>query len=145
VISNGPRSHQQDSRSSTTPTLVSPHSLFDDPGLVMSSTILPPPDDNHSGSYNPTSRKHVTKKALNLNRHRRNTRTLGVIIAVCLLCWLPFFTLWPVMAYITVPFKLLEYAYWSAYLNSAINPLLYFLSNSDFRHAFCKLILRRTH
>jgi len=89
--------------------------------------------------------QRTNKKTASFNRDRRYTRTLGVIIAVCIFCWMPFIILWPIQAYFPegIPLPLLEYSYWTLYLNSTINPLLYFMSNSDFRRAFSQLISRR--
>lgn len=84
----------------------------------------------------------LKKKARRRQEHSRSIRTLGVIIVIFLVCWLPFCIFWPIVAFCPscIPAKWYEYSYWSAYLNSSINPLLYFLSNKDFRAAFLKLI-----
>lgn len=72
----------------------------------------------------------------------RSIRTLGVVMAMFLFCWLPFCLFWPITAYCPecISLRLYEYSYWAAYLNSTINPFLYFLSNRDFRNAFKTMI-----
>ena len=72
----------------------------------------------------------------------RSVRTLGVVIAGFLLCWLPFCFMWPITIWQpgSIPLRLYEIAYWYTYINSTINPCLYFLSNKDFRDAFKKLV-----
>ncbi|ELU02651.1 hypothetical protein CAPTEDRAFT_63914, partial [Capitella teleta] len=87
-------------------------------------------------------RIRLQKKARRRHEHMRSIRTLGIIIVIFLFCWMPFCLFWPVVAYCPdcIPLKWYEYSYWSAYLNSAINPMLYFLSNKDFRTAFKKLV-----
>ena len=72
----------------------------------------------------------------------RSVRTLGVVIAGFLLCWLPFCFMWPITIWQpgSIPLRLYEVAYWYTYINSTINPCLYFLSNKDFRDAFKKLV-----
>ena len=77
-------------------------------------------------------------------RHIRSMRMLGAIIALFMLCWLPFCLFWPISAYFTdaISANVYQYSYWSAYLNSTINPLLYFAFQSDFRQAFLALRTR---
>ncbi|KAI0237024.1 Beta-3 adrenergic receptor [Lamellibrachia satsuma] len=74
-------------------------------------------------------------------RHIRSLRTLGAVIAFFVLCWLPFCLFWPISAYCAdcISANLYQYSYWSAYLNSTINPLLYFAFQNDFRVAFTTL------
>ncbi|KAI0237020.1 5-hydroxytryptamine receptor 1B, partial [Lamellibrachia satsuma] len=79
-----------------------------------------------------------------LQRHRRHIRSLrmlGAVIAFFVLCWLPFCVFWPISAYCAdcISANLYQYSYWSAYLNSTINPLLYFAFQNDFRVAFTTL------
>ena len=77
-------------------------------------------------------------------RHIRSLRMLGAIIALFMLCWLPFCLFWPISAYFTdaISANVYQYSYWSAYLNSTINPLLYFAFQGDFRQAFLALRTR---
>ena len=96
----------------------------------------------------PSSQDHVMsldshqviklKKKRRKHEHIRSIRTLGVIIVIFLFCWLPFCLFWPISAYCAdcIPLKWYEYSYWAAYLNSSVNPILYFLCNKDFRLAF---------
>ncbi|ELT99843.1 hypothetical protein CAPTEDRAFT_133870 [Capitella teleta] len=73
--------------------------------------------------------------------HVRNIRTLGFIIVTFLFCWLPFSSFFLIKAYCVdcISNGLYAYSFWAGYLNSAINPMLYFLSNPNFRRAFIKL------
>ena len=75
-------------------------------------------------------------------RHIRSLRTLGAVMITFLVCWLPFCLFWPIAAYCPdcISLPAYEYSYWSAYLNSTVNPLIYFISNKDFRHAFRNLL-----
>lgn len=84
------------------------------------------------------------KKKRRRQEHIRSIRTLGVIILIFLFCWAPFCIFWPIQVYCPgcIPAKWYEYSYWAAYLNSSINPLLYFLCNKDFRVALKKLLRR---
>ena len=94
-------------------------------------------------AYKKTVEEGIVKKRLSRQQQQlRSIRTLGLVILVFLFCWIPFCSFWPISAFcpdcISVPAY--EYSYWAAYLNSTVNPVLYFLANRDFRNAFRKLI-----
>ena len=68
--------------------------------------------------------------------HKRTTKTLGIIVAVFLTCWIPWTILYPLNGFCRcVPNWLYMACYWAAYLNSTFNPFLYGF-NRDFRKAF---------
>lgn len=69
--------------------------------------------------------------------------TLGVIMGVFLLCWVPFFTINVVAAFCRhcVPPLLFSAFTWLGYLNSTMNPVIYSVFNRQFRDAF-KRVLR---
>jgi 5-hydroxytryptamine receptor 1 len=83
------------------------------------------------------------KQRISLSKERRAARTLGIIMGVFVVCWLPFF-----LMYVIVPFclsccpsdKLKHFMTWLGYVNSALNPVIYTIFNMDFRRAFKKLL-----
>lgn len=83
------------------------------------------------------------KQRISLSKERRAARTLGIIMGVFVVCWLPFF-----LMYVILPFcpsccpseKLTNFITWLGYINSALNPIIYTIFNLDFRRAFKKLL-----
>ncbi|XP_071448620.1 tyramine receptor 1 [Hetaerina americana] len=83
------------------------------------------------------------RQRISLSKERRAARTLGVIMGVFVVCWLPFF-----LMYVILPFcksccpskKLINFITWLGYINSALNPIIYTIFNLDFRRAFKKLL-----
>ncbi|XP_053459760.1 5-hydroxytryptamine receptor 1B [Nycticebus coucang] len=86
----------------------------------------------------------LEKKKLMAARERKATKTLGIILGAFIVCWLPFFII-----SLAIPIckdacwfhlAIFDFFTWLGYLNSLINPIIYTMSNEDFKQAFHKLI-----
>ncbi|XP_063221329.1 tyramine receptor 1 [Bacillus rossius redtenbacheri] len=91
----------------------------------------------------PASQFIEEKQRISLSKERRAARTLGIIMGVFVVCWLPFF-----LMYVIIPFcpkccpsdKLINFITWLGYINSTLNPIIYTIFNLDFRRAFKQLL-----
>ncbi|KAJ8896547.1 hypothetical protein PR048_001891 [Dryococelus australis] len=91
----------------------------------------------------PASQFIEEKQRISLSKERRAARTLGIIMGVFVVCWLPFF-----LMYVIIPFctkccpseKLKNFITWLGYINSTLNPIIYTIFNLDFRRAFKQLL-----
>ena len=89
----------------------------------------------HHNAYSGRSKK--------LRRDVKAIKTLGTLMGLFCLCWLPFF-----LVYLVVPFcsscvppaLVLSFITWLGYANSFINPCVYAFLNRDFRLAFRKIL-----
>ncbi|XP_071525075.1 histamine H1 receptor-like [Panulirus ornatus] len=81
-------------------------------------------------------------ESVNLVKERKAARQLGVIVGAFMACWVPYFTLFPIMALCDtcVPAHAHTATIWLGYLNSALNPVLYPLCNHNFRRAFARML-----
>lgn len=77
-------------------------------------------------------------------RETRAFLILTHIVAGFMVCWLPFHLVFDVTAVRPelVPDVVYSVTFWLTYVNSAINPILYNFSSSDFRRAFREMLCR---
>ena len=120
---------------------------FDAHGMV-SNIIKVPPRKKYLETSVPFKKEQTPNSQLVTQRaqhtqHRRITRTLGIIILVFLICWLPFCIAWPLNTFCEcINFDFYDFTYWAAYINSTLNPFLYFGTNRDFRNALNRVMMK---
>ncbi|XP_028564441.2 beta-3 adrenergic receptor [Podarcis muralis] len=87
------------------------------------------------------SRRRRPSRLLLAIKEHKALKTLGLIMGIFTLCWLPFFVanILKVFARTLIPDQLFRFFNWLGYANSAFNPIIYCRS-PDFRCAFKKLL-----
>ncbi|XP_066495703.1 beta-3 adrenergic receptor [Tiliqua scincoides] len=87
------------------------------------------------------SRRRRPSRLLSAIKEHKALKTLGIIMGIFTLCWLPFFVanVIKVFARPLIPDQLFLFFNWLGYVNSAFNPIIYCRS-PDFRCAFKKLL-----
>ncbi|KAI9547501.1 hypothetical protein NQZ68_017054 [Dissostichus eleginoides] len=91
--------------------------------------------------YNQEPRRRKTAK-IN-NRERKAMKVLPVVVGAFLFCWTPFFVLHTVRARCQdcyVPPALMSVVTWLGYFNSALNPVIYTVFNTEFRKFFKRFL-----
>ncbi|XP_059470920.1 histamine H1 receptor-like isoform X4 [Neocloeon triangulifer] len=80
--------------------------------------------------------------AIVLAKEKKAARQLGVIMGAFVLCWLPYFVLFTVVAFCEdcVDPKFHTATIWLGYVNSTLNPVLYPLCNANFKRAFKRML-----
>ncbi|XP_076464478.1 5-hydroxytryptamine receptor 4-like [Babylonia areolata] len=89
------------------------------------------------------SQHHMSHHKRKKFRHEtKAAKTLGIIMGCFSVCWFPFFILNvidPVIGY-RIPYVPWMVALWLGYINSMMNPVLYFFFNKRFNAAFHRLL-----
>ncbi|CAH1258568.1 ADRA1A [Branchiostoma lanceolatum] len=112
----------------------------------VTTDLRPPPPTRPSPN---SSKPRLAKEALSsvknrfekFTKEKKAAKTVGIIVGVFLVCWLPFFVMYPIDSMIAkVPELLITMAFWLGYCNSFLNPIIYACSNGHFRRAFRRFL-----
>ncbi|XP_015188492.1 PREDICTED: 5-hydroxytryptamine receptor 1 isoform X2 [Polistes dominula] len=94
-----------------------------------------------------TNSPHHKKLKFHLAKERKASTTLGIIMSAFIICWLPFFVLALIRAFLTdpesVPSFLSSLFLWLGYCNSLLNPIIYVTLTRDFRKPFREILCFR--
>ncbi|XP_070687170.1 dopamine receptor D4a [Pempheris klunzingeri] len=93
--------------------------------------------------FNPDPRRR--KRAKINSRERKAMKVLPVVVGAFLFCWTPFFVLHTLRARCQdchIPPALMSVVTWLGYVNSALNPVIYTVFNTEFRKFFKKFLHR---
>ncbi|UJR36080.1 hypothetical protein I4U23_028816 [Adineta vaga] len=76
------------------------------------------------------------------NKNIKAIRTLGIVVGVFVLCWLPFFIMYLGLPYCNdcLDSSIERFITWIGYANSFCNPMIYAFSNKEFRNAFFEIL-----
>ncbi|XP_053741509.1 D(4) dopamine receptor-like [Synchiropus splendidus] len=91
--------------------------------------------------FNPEPRRRQRAK-IN-SRERKAMKVLPVVVGAFLFCWTPFFVLHTLRARCrdcNIPPALMSVVTWLGYVNSALNPIIYTVFNTEFRKFFKKFL-----
>ncbi|XP_024083615.1 dopamine receptor 1-like isoform X2 [Cimex lectularius] len=84
---------------------------------------------------------HVSSSPYHVSDHKAAI-TVGVIMGTFLLCWVPFFCVNIIAAFCKtcIPGMAFKILTWLGYSNSAFNPIIYSIFNTEFREAFRRIL-----
>ena len=100
--------------------------------------------ENANGSNNAMACAKKANPGAVLAKEKKAATQLGVIVGAFIICFLPYFTLFMVVAYCgrdqCVDSTVFTITVWFGYFNSTLNPILYPLCNANFKTAFKRML-----
>ncbi|XP_059846125.1 alpha-1B adrenergic receptor-like [Hypanus sabinus] len=93
-------------------------------------------------------RSSLSVRLLKFSREKKAAKTLGIVMGMFILCWLPFFialplgSIFPSLKPTETVFKVV---FWLGYSNSCVNPIIYSCSSKEFKRAFIRILKCQCH
>ncbi|ELT93666.1 hypothetical protein CAPTEDRAFT_122114 [Capitella teleta] len=112
---------------------------------LQESTSRPSTTTGASTSTEPCSNINTNKHRAKKAQEKRIFVSLSYILFTYLVTWSPFHFVFDISMINAelVSFQVYAYAYWMAYVNSMLNPILYAAGNTDIRNAIRDIVLLR--
>ncbi|XP_009080574.1 PREDICTED: alpha-1B adrenergic receptor [Acanthisitta chloris] len=103
-------------------------------------------NNTKSKGHNP--RNSLALKLLKFSREKKAAKTLGIVVGMFILCWLPFFIVLPLGSLFSAlkpPETIFKVIFWLGYFNSCLNPIIYPCSSKEFKRAFIQILRCQCH
>ncbi|XP_060911791.1 alpha-1A adrenergic receptor-like [Labrus mixtus] len=90
-----------------------------------------------------TAKSSLSLKLQKFAREKKAAKTLGVVVGMFILCWLPFFMALPLGSFsssLRPSETFFKVIFWLGYFNSCLNPVIYPCYSREFKQAFIRIL-----